>query len=117
MNIYSMTIRELHTALREGRITVDELTKEYRNNIAEKDGEIQAYLELFDACLLRLKFCKERETKFLRKSSDSIFLRNLIISSSLVNLTTNRVLRFLSISIVSNTAFALVAPIEFTNTS
>ncbi len=44
-----MTIRELHTALREGRITVDELTKEYRNNIAEKDGEIQAYLELFDA--------------------------------------------------------------------
>lgn len=48
MNILTMTIRELHTALKEGQLTIREITEAYRNTIQEKDSQVQAYLELFD---------------------------------------------------------------------
>lgn len=48
IDIQNMTIRKAHQYLVNGDFTVKELCDSYVKNIKEKDGEIHAFLEIFD---------------------------------------------------------------------
>lgn len=55
IDLNNLTIRKAHKHLIDGDFTAVDLAKAYLKNIEEKDGEIRAYLEVFDDVLEQAK--------------------------------------------------------------
>ncbi|MDE1975439.1 MAG: Asp-tRNA(Asn)/Glu-tRNA(Gln) amidotransferase subunit GatA [Patescibacteria group bacterium] len=66
MDLKNLTIKKAHEALRKGDFTAVELTKAYLDNIAAKNKDLNAYLEVFDDAI-------EQAEEADRKIQDSRF--------------------------------------------
>ena len=64
MTYTDMTVRQLADALEAGRLTSEEITKAYLENIKEKDGEVGAYITVtHDLAMKQAKSIDKRREK------------------------------------------------------
>ena len=90
IDIQSLTIEKAHAALKEGEFTCRELAEAYRKVIAEKNKELNAYLEVFDDALVQAdiaqKMFKEGKATMLTgipfAIKDNILIEGKIASAS-----------------------------------
>ncbi len=66
IDLKSLTIKKAHESLKKGEFTCRELAGEYLKAIREKNGELNAYLEIFDDVLLQ---ADEAQKKFTNGSA------------------------------------------------
>lgn len=60
IDLKKLTIKKAHEDLKGGKYTAVDLTKAYLENIKKKDGDIHAYLEVYEDCLERAKVVDRR---------------------------------------------------------
>jgi len=60
IDLKKLTIKKAHEDLKSGKYTAVDLTKAYLENIEKKDGDIHAYLEVYEDCLERAKVVDRR---------------------------------------------------------
>jgi len=59
IDLQNLTIEKAHEALKSGKYTVTDLVNEYLKVIKEKNGEINAYLEVYDDVFTQAKVAEE----------------------------------------------------------